>query len=61
MHVDISATPGGRPTRDEVDAEKDRIVGLAASVIRVHDLEWGAFPEYHCVMADPEGNEFCIQ
>lgn len=61
VHLDINATPGRRASRDEVDAEKDRIVALGAAVIRLYDITWGPVPEYHYVMADPEGNEFCIQ
>lgn len=61
MHLDINATPGRRGSREEIDAEKDRIVALGASVIRLYDEMWGPVPEYHYVMADPEGNEFCIQ
>ena len=61
VHLDISATPGRAPSREEVDAERDRIVALGASVLRVVDEMWGPFPEYHSIMADPEGNEFCIQ
>ena len=61
VHLDINATVGRHATPAEVDAEKDRIVALGASVIRHYDLTFGSFPEYHYVMADPEGNEFCIQ
>ncbi|TFC06676.1 VOC family protein [Cryobacterium sp. MDB2-33-2] len=61
VHVDISATPGRAPSRDEIDAERDRIVALGASVVRMVDEKWGPFPEFHYIMADPEGNEFCIQ
>ena len=42
-------------------AEVERLVGLGATVIRKHDSTWGPWPEYHYVMADPEGNEFCVQ
>jgi catechol 2,3-dioxygenase-like lactoylglutathione lyase family enzyme len=61
VHVDVNATPGRHATHEEVEAEKDRIVALGASVIRLYDAPWGPFDEYHYVMADPEGNEFCIQ
>ena len=36
-------------------------MALGASVIRLNDIMWGPVPDYHYVMADPEGNEFCIQ
>jgi predicted enzyme related to lactoylglutathione lyase len=50
MHFDVH-TP-------DVDAERDRLVGLGASVLRSdpfeeHGIRWW-------VMADPEGNEFCV-
>jgi catechol 2,3-dioxygenase-like lactoylglutathione lyase family enzyme len=61
VHLDILAVPGGRATHAEVDAEKDRVVALGAKVLRHVDGTWGPFPEYHWVLADPEGNEFCIQ
>jgi catechol 2,3-dioxygenase-like lactoylglutathione lyase family enzyme len=61
MHLDLNATPGRRAERTEVDAEAERLVGLGATVLRRHDGTWGPYPEYHYVMADPEGNEFCVQ
>ena len=61
VHVDINATPGRRATEAEVDAEKERLLALGATIVRKHDLPWGPYPEYHWVMADPEGNEFCVQ
>jgi hypothetical protein len=61
VHLDINAAPGRRATRAEVDAEVERLKGVGASVIRKHDQDWGPYPEYHWVMADPEGNEFCVQ
>ena len=61
VHLDISATPGRYPTPEELDAEKDRIVALGATVIRFYQGTWGPYPEVHYVLADPEGNEFCVQ
>ncbi|NDL56016.1 VOC family protein [Phytoactinopolyspora mesophila] len=61
VHLDLFAIPGKHATPAEIDAEVDRIVALGASVIRKHDALWGPYREYHYVMADPEGNEFCIQ
>lgn len=61
VHLDISTTPGARPTPEQLDAERDRIVALGAPVLREHSGSWGPFPEHHYVMQDPEGNEFCIQ
>ena len=49
MHLDL-ATQGGRNQRDELG----RLVALGATVLDVApDHPW-------VVMADPEGNEFCV-
>jgi hypothetical protein len=62
MHIDINVDDSGRQAEPaEVDAEMERLVGLGATVIRRHDAKWGPWQEYHYVMADPEGNEFCLQ
>ncbi|MCR2764086.1 VOC family protein [Microbacterium sp. zg.B48] len=61
LHFDISATPGRRPTAEELEAEKDRLLGLGASVVRLIDQSWGPWPEHYYQMRDPEGNEFCLQ
>ncbi|WP_062069648.1 VOC family protein [Demequina sediminicola] len=61
LHLDIRATPGRRPTREELDAEKDRLVELGAGVARLVDQTWGEWPELYYQMRDPEGNEFCLQ
>ncbi|HEV7650337.1 MAG TPA: VOC family protein [Actinophytocola sp.] len=48
LHLDIAARSGTR------DSEVERLVGLGATVV-------SAEPDYHwVVMADPEGNEFCV-
>jgi hypothetical protein len=61
MHLDVNCG-GERGTaqpvrRSRVDAEVDRLVALGA----VKVSEGGEFGEYHVVMRDPEGNEFCLQ
>ena len=61
VHLDVNATPGRRATKAEVDAEVERLKGLGATVIRQHDQAWGPHLEYHWIMLDPEGNEFCVQ
>ena len=61
LHLDVSATPGRRPTQDELDAEKDRLVALGAEVVRLVDQNWGPWPERYYQLRDPEGNEFCLQ
>jgi predicted enzyme related to lactoylglutathione lyase len=47
LHIDLSP--------DDQDAEVERIVGLGATVIDIgqRDVAWK-------VLADPEGNEFCV-
>lgn len=61
LHIDIAAAEGRRAERAEVDAEVRRLIDLGASRLHVHDGMLGPFPEYHHVMVDPEGNEFCVQ
>lgn len=61
MHLDINATPGRRPTSEELEAEVSRLVGLGASILHEHTGSFGPWPEHHVVMVDPEGNEFCVQ
>ena len=61
VHLDISATPGRPATGPELEAEVQRLMDLGATVIRHHEQSWGPFPEHYFVMADPEGNEFCVQ
>ena len=49
LHIDVS------PTEGEQEAEVERILGLGARKIDIGqgDVSW-------VVMADPEGNEFCV-
>ncbi len=61
MHLDINATPGRHPSPDELAAEVRRLEGLGATVLHEHTGTWGPWPEHHVVMADPEGNELCVQ
>lgn len=61
MHIDINVGDGGPAAHDQVDAEVERLVGLGATVFRKHDGTWGPWPEYHYVLTDPDGNEFCVQ
>lgn len=61
VHIDVRAAPGlegdARMTALEVEAE--RLVGLGATRLERHEpappLNAG-----HIVLADPEGNEFCL-
>lgn len=61
LHLDIQATPGRAPSRDELEAEKDRLVALGATVVRLVEQDWGPWPEIYYQLRDPEGNEFCLQ
>jgi hypothetical protein len=50
VHIDI------RPETGTLDAERERIEALGAATLHFFDKgEWS-----HYVMADPEGNEFCV-
>ena len=61
VHVDVRAAPGlqGEERMAALEAECDRLVGLGATRLERFDPEppMGAG---HIVMADPEGNEFCL-
>ncbi|MCR2827280.1 VOC family protein [Microbacterium sp. zg.Y909] len=61
IHLDVQAVADGRPTREQLDAEKDRLVALGAEVVRLVDRNWGPWPELYYQLRDPEGNEFCLQ
>lgn len=50
LHIDVNATD-----RDQA-AELDRLIGLGAVPV---DIGQGADVSWH-VLADPEGNEFCV-
>ena len=62
VHLDLGVS-GGRQVplatrRRRVDAEADRLVAAGATRLRVLSEE--AVDHYAVVMADPEGNEFCL-
>jgi len=71
IHLDITAPDAasegaehgdaGADRRGILEAEKDRLVALGASVVRLVDQQWGPWPELYFQMRDPEGNEFCLQ
>jgi predicted enzyme related to lactoylglutathione lyase len=50
MHVDLRVR--------DIKAEADRLTDLGGAVLRADNV--GAFGERWTVMADPEGNEFCL-
>jgi hypothetical protein len=53
VHLDVNVG------REQVDAARDRVLALGAAVIRPGTTS--ELDEYWVVMADPEGNEFCLQ
>jgi hypothetical protein len=56
LHLDLRVTQGGDPNRepwDQIQDTVERLIALGASVIHRN-------PPRHVVMADPEGNEFCV-
>lgn len=64
LHIDVNVArnPSDPPSdRSVLDGEKDRLVALGASVVRLVEQTWGGFPEHYWQMQDPEGNEFCLQ
>ncbi|MEO3825728.1 VOC family protein [Actinomadura sp. B10D3] len=61
VHLDVRAAPGleGDARMEALEAEAARLVALGATRLNRHEpappLAFG-----HIVMADPEGNEFCL-
>ena len=57
LHLDVAAPDSGGGDHDaDVDAQADRLVTAGATILRrVRDES-----SYYVVMADPEGNEFCV-
>jgi catechol 2,3-dioxygenase-like lactoylglutathione lyase family enzyme len=55
LHIDVRIAGHGTPAErwDRVRAEAARLVAAGGSVLAEVD-------EHHVVMADPEGNEFCV-
>ena len=60
VHLDLNQSPPGTPPeerRRRTDAEVERLKGLGATELYRKE-EHG---DYWVTMADPEGNEFCVQ
>ncbi len=61
VHLDVRSAPGleGEARMAALEQEADRLVALGATRLQRHDpappVDAG-----HIVMADPEGNEFCL-
>lgn len=56
VHLDIKVAPGLADAERSaaIEAEAERLTGLGASIARVDE------DDFHIVMLDPEGNEFCV-
>ena len=61
MHIDITPFEDRHASREELEAERDRLVALGASEEKTLTGSWGPFEEFAIMMRDPEGNEFCLQ
>jgi hypothetical protein len=61
MHLDITPFDDRRASRDELEAERDRLIALGASEEKTLAGAWGPYEEFAIMMRDPEGNEFCLQ
>ncbi|QQM51709.1 VOC family protein [Rhodococcus pyridinivorans] len=61
MHLDVRAAPGldGAERMAALEAEAERLVARGATRLERHDSA-PPFGAGHIVMADPEGNEFCL-
>jgi Glyoxalase-like domain len=60
IHLDLNQGTRETPPeerRARVDMEVERLKGLGAREL----YRKSEFGEYHVTMADPEGNEFCVQ
>lgn len=60
VHLDVRAAPGleGRERMQRLEEAAAELVALGAR--RLTRIEPGAIDAGHVVMADPEGNEFCL-
>ena len=61
VHLDVRAAPGlqGDERMAALEAECDRLVALGATRVRRHEPDPPLSAGF-IVMADPEGNEFCL-
>ncbi|WP_067904217.1 VOC family protein [Nocardia vaccinii] len=61
LHLDLRAAPGaaGPDRMAALEAECDRLVALGATRLQRHEPA-PPMAAGHIVMADPEGNEFCL-
>lgn len=61
VHLDITPFEDRRASREELEAERDRLIALGATEEKTLAGSWGPFEEFAIMMRDPEGNEFCLQ
>ncbi|NPC96226.1 VOC family protein [Nocardioides sp. zg-DK7169] len=61
LHLDVRAAPGltGDERMAALEAEAERLVGLGARRLERHEPA-PPMAAGHLVLADPEGNEFCL-
>jgi catechol 2,3-dioxygenase-like lactoylglutathione lyase family enzyme len=61
LHLDVRAAPGavGEERMAALEAEADRLVALGARRLARHEPA-PPLGAGHLVLADPEGNEFCL-
>ncbi|WP_241386994.1 VOC family protein [Rhodococcus sp. CH91] len=61
VHLDVRAAPGldGAARMDALEAEAERLVTRGATRLERHEPS-PPLGAGHIVMADPEGNEFCL-
>jgi catechol 2,3-dioxygenase-like lactoylglutathione lyase family enzyme len=61
VHLDVRAAPGlqGQERMAALEAEAERLVSFGATRLERHDPA-PPLGAGHVVMADPEGNEFCL-
>lgn len=61
LHLDVNVSSGFavpiEERKDQVEEGVSRLTGLGATRVEAYE-EYG---QYHVVMRDPEGNEFCVQ
>lgn len=61
VHLDVRAAPGlqGQERMAALEAEADRLIALGAKRLQRFEPE-PPMNAGHIIMADPEGNEFCL-
>ncbi|WP_433787888.1 VOC family protein [Actinomycetospora sp. CA-101289] len=61
VHLDVRAAPGlqGEERMAALEAEAARLVGRGATRLERHEPE-PPLAAGHIILADPEGNEFCL-